>query len=112
MKQSTYFSPSYVMSRYITDNLIQRAFATIQKIQFEGNDAYVESISKVFNMDMIKDNVTDWTITFDETLWAPDDKTSVRNIIEIRYKINHNSNNILVNLDLRNDIDYYKNCCI
>ena len=107
MKQSGYFSPRYIMSRYITANIIQRVFANISKIQFEGNDSYVESVSKVFDMELIKDNVTEWRIVFDETIWRPDDENSFRNIIQIFYEINHN-NKLLIELDLRKDIDFYK----
>ena len=94
------------MIRYITDNLTQRAFANISKIQFEGNDAYVEAVSKVFEMESIKDSITGWSIKFDESIWMPDDKTSCRNIIEIEFQIYHNDYS-RVKFDLRKDINDY-----
>jgi hypothetical protein len=107
MKYSNHFSPKQISSRYIRDNIIQRAFANIKIIQFEGNDAYINSMSRVFEMDLIEGLVTDYKIVFDETLWLPEDPTSTRNIIEVYYKIKGGSFKV-IKLDLRKEIDYYK----
>ena len=108
MKYSNHFSPKEIASRYIRDNIIQRAFANIKLIQFEGNDAYIKSMSKVFEMDLIEDLITEYKIIFDETLWLPEDPTSTRNIIEVYFSTRGNSSYKNVRIDLRKDIDYYK----
>lgn len=107
MKQSYYFSPKSIMIRYISDNIIQRAFALIETIQFEGNDAYVEAVGKVFKMQGIRDSVMEWSIIFDESLWLPEDETSYRNIIGIHF--NAHGSWTRITLDLRKNIDEYKN---
>jgi len=108
MKQSYYFSPKAITIRYIIDNIIQRVFANISTIQFEGNDAYVQKVSEVFKMQMIRDSVTEWSITFDETLWnIPKDKNAYRNIIDIRFRITGGWRGLT--LDLRKNIDDYAN---
>ena len=106
-KKSVHFTPLHITKRYVIDNLILRAFHNIPIIQKKGPDAYKEAVSAVFDLKLIRDMVTDWHITFDESIWLPTDENSLRNIIDFRFKIVGYNLFFGLKIDLRNEIEDY-----
>lgn len=104
---SVYFMPLSIVKRYVHDNIIQRAFHHIEDIQFKGEEEYKRLVSQVFEMPIIKDYVKEYEVTFDESIWFPEDPTSYRNIVRVSCRFVSNITQYTITLDLRNGIDHY-----